>query len=164
MPVILDTSIGSWLFPQGVSPRPAVETAGGQPMSSSAMMTVFGLFVAGGMIGLIGYIIFAKYVPSVVNTAEKVIHTTADKTAPILARKPIKTLPPKQRKLITERTVFWLRFSFAVMPAIFFAVVFARRQTLLRELALLVTSCISASSLICFVIQRLLSRLWNLAV
>lgn len=161
LPRLFDIQMGEWLIPKPVPASPQTVVPPSQVLEPSAALVVLTMLFVLGFLALVVYVVVMKYIPAVTKATSKVVHTTARKSVPVIARKPAEKISPKRRKRLTERFVLWLKITYALLPAIFFAIVYAQRHTLMREAAVMVTSTLAALSVVLFIVQLYFARRWR---
>ncbi len=160
LPSFFDSLIGQTIFPEQKTPTPQPVEPGSTQMPSE--LTVLLTVLAGVvLLGLIVYVIFMRYVPTITKSASKAVHVTAQKAVPVVARKPVETIPARRRKLLTARLVLWLKVLAVVIPVAVFGIVHVQRRTINTQLALLALSALALIAIGAFLCQLLLARRWR---
>lgn len=161
LPGFFESEVGRTIFPEAKPQPTALEPVTSAPVEPSAFMTFLFVLVALAVIALVLYVVFAKYIPTAARATTKVVHVATEKAVPVVAHKPLEKIPTRKRKVLTERVMFWVKLSAAVLPLLF---VFASRfQDLSVESQLLILgfAMLCAFSTSAFIIERFLAHRWN---
>jgi hypothetical protein len=161
LPGFFESEVGKTIFPQA-EPKPVeLKPVEATPLEPSLLMTVIVTVLALGVVALIIYVIFAKYIPGATRAATKVVHVATEKTVPVIAHKPLEKIPARKRKLLTARVQFWMKTIAAVLPLL---VVFAARfgsGNVESQLVIFGLALLCAVSLTCFILQTWLAHRWR---
>lgn len=160
LPGFFESEVGKTIFPK-VEPQPVelkpVEAAAFEP---SLLITIIFTVLALGIVALVIYVIFAKYIPSAARAATKVVHVATEKTVPVIAHKPLEKIPARKRKLLTARVQFWVSVFFAIMPLLIVCAARFSSHTVESQLIILGLALLSAVALACFILQTWLAHRW----
>jgi uncharacterized membrane protein len=151
VPSLLESEAMQKLFPAGneVKFTPAETSNAVEPSAGLILLaTILGLL----FLGFVGYTIFRKYIPAVVNNSEKVIEKSTEQIVHVREKqKP--HLTKRKKRMLTEQVSFWLKMTAAILPLAILlifsrhddslATVLARFTTALA--ALLAVGCLSVS-------------------
>lgn len=161
LPSFMHSNLGRVIFPL-TQPLPSPKATPAHPVELSTLMTVAGVLAACALMGLVVYLIVAKYIPAVSNATAKVAHATTKKAVPMIARKPTDKISPRKRKALTERTLFWVKIMMAVVPVAIVVAVHSRKNTVQAQLVVFGFAILSFLALASFSLQTWLSRYWKI--
>jgi FtsH-binding integral membrane protein len=161
VPRFFESELGKAVFPttkpQPVQPQPVEVTVYEPSVVATAMFTV----VALGVVALVVYVVFMRYVPAATKTAATVAQVATEKAVPVVARKPLERIPPRRRKALTARVLFWVKMALTVAPlALVYATRF-RAGTMQSQLIVFGFACLSAAACLTFMAQTYLTHHWH---
>lgn len=142
-------------------PEPTAISAVSVPGSGIVAVLVFMLGLA--FIGLVVYLIAARYVPAVSKAGSSAVYRAAEQTVTQTERLTQKKLSRRKQQLLTGKVARWLKLVVSVIPLLIVLNV-AATPLVDEKLALLLMSMLSLATVVSFSMQAALQHIWRKTV